>query len=122
VDAFLDEEFCERLKLYTYGFDPRSGQYVVTDRDWKKVKQRLLFSLTNLGQPIVQVTDANHANRGELYLQHRFEGVPLDVDKAKDTLANLHRLWRRPVHLETADEEHARLLSFDGADHRWVRL
>jgi stage V sporulation protein R len=122
VDAFLDEEFCERLKLYTYGFDPRSGQYVVTDRDWKKVKQRLLFSLTNLGQPIVQVTDANHANRGELYLQHRFEGVPLDVDKAKDTLANLHRLWRRPVHLETADEEHARLLSFDGTDHRWVRL
>jgi stage V sporulation protein R len=122
VDAFLDEEFCERLKLYTYGFDPRSGQYVVTDRDWRKVKQRLLFSLTNLGQPIVQVTDANHANRGELYLQHRYEGVPLDVDKAKDTLQNLHRLWRRPVHLETADEDQARLLSFDGTDHKWVRL
>jgi stage V sporulation protein R len=122
VDAFLDEEFCERLKLYTYGFDPRSGQYVVTDRDWRKVKQRLLFSLTNLGQPIVQVADANHANRGELYLQHRYEGVPLDVDKAKDTLVNLHRVWRRPVHLETADEEQGRLLSYDGTDHKWVRL
>jgi stage V sporulation protein R len=48
--------------------------------------------------------------------------VPLDVEKAKDTLRNLHRLWRRPVHLETADDEHARLLSFDGTEHRWVRL
>ena len=122
VDAFLDEEFCERLKLYTYGFDPRSGQYVVTDRDWRKVKQRLLFALTNLGQPIVEVTDANHGNRGELYLQHRYEGVPLDVDKAKDTLVNLHRVWRRPVHLETADEEQGRLLSYDGTEHRWVRV
>ena len=48
--------------------------------------------------------------------------MPLDVDKARDTLANLHRLWRRPVHLETADEERGRLLSFDGAEHKWVRL
>jgi stage V sporulation protein R len=123
IDAFLNEEFCERLKLYTYGYDSRSGQYVVVDRDWRKVKQRLLFSLTNMGQPIVQVVDANYANRGELYLRHRFEGVPLDIEKARDTLRNLHRLWRRPVHLETAEEdERGRLLSYDGAEHKSVRL
>jgi len=123
IDAFLNEEFCERLKLYTYGYDSRSGQYVVVDRDWRKVKQRLLFSLTNMGQPIVQVVDANYANRGELYLKHRFEGVPLDIEKARDTLRNLHRLWRRPVHLETAEEdERGRLLSYDGAEHKSVRL
>ena len=123
VDAFLNEDFCERLKLYTYGYDSRSGQYVLLDRDWRKVKQRLLFSLTNLGQPIVQVVDANYANRGELYLIHRFEGVPLDVEKARDTLRNLHRLWRRPVHLETAEEDdRGRLLSYDGSEHKSSRL
>ena len=89
---------------------------------WRKVKERFLFSLTNLGQPIVHVQDANYGNRGELYLIHKFEGVPLDVDKARDTLKNLQRLWRRPVHLETVEDERGRLLSYDGAEHKNVRL
>jgi stage V sporulation protein R len=122
IDAFLDEEFCHRLQLYNYGYDSRSGRYVVVDRDWRKVKRRLLFSLTNLGHPIVQVVDANHANRGELYLKHVFEGLPLDLEKARDTLKNLHRLWRRPVHLETMEDERSRLLSFDGSEHKSTRL
>jgi stage V sporulation protein R len=122
IDAFMDQEFCERLQLYVYGYDTRSGRYVVVDRDWRKVKERFLFSLTNLGQPIVHVQDANYGNRGELYLGHKFEGVPLDMDKARDTLKNLHRLWRRPVHLETVEDERGRLLSYDGAEHKNVRL
>ncbi len=122
IDAFLNEEFCERLKLYVYGFDSRSGQHVIVSRDWRKVKEKLLFSLTNLGQPLIAVQDANYANRGELYLKHRFEGVPLDVEKAKDTLKNMHRLWRRPVHLETVEDGRDRLLSYDGTEHKATRL
>lgn len=122
IDAFMDEDFCERLKLYVYGYDSRTGRHVIVDRDWRKVKQRLLNSLTNLGQPIVHVTDANYANRGELYLAHRFEGIPLDAEKARDTLRNLYRLWRRPVHLETLVEDRGRLLSYDGQEHKTTRL
>jgi stage V sporulation protein R len=122
IDAFMTEEFCERLQLYVYGWDSRQGKHVIVSKDWRKVKERLLFSLTNLGQPIVHVVDANHGNRGELYLQHRFEGVPLDVEKAKDTLKNLHALWRRPVHLETTDDDRPRLLSFDGQESKSARL
>ena len=121
VDAFLDEEFCERLKLYVYGYDSRAGRPVIVSKDWRKVKERLLFSLTNLGQPIVHVVEANYQNRGELFLRHRFEGVPLDFEKAKDTLKNLHRLWRRPVHLETVEDGRERLLSFDGSEHKSTR-
>jgi stage V sporulation protein R len=122
IDAFMTEEFCERLKLYVYGHDTRTGRPVIVSKDWRKVKERLLFSLTNLGQPIVHVVDANYGNRGELYLQHRYEGVPLDIDKARDTLKNLHRLWRRPVHVETMDDERGRLLSYDGSEHKTTRL
>ena len=122
IDAFMTEEFCERLKLYVYGHDTRTGRPVIVSKDWRKVKERLLFSLTNLGQPIVHVVDANYGNRGELYLQHRYEGVPLDVEKARDTLKNLHRIWRRPVHIETMDDERGRLLSYDGAEHKTTRL
>ena len=123
IDAFADEDFCQRLKLYTYGYDSRAGRYVILDRDWRKVKERLLASLTNLGQPIIHVVDANHANRGELYLKHRFEGVPLELERSWDTLRNLHRLWRRPVHIETAEDDRGgRLLSFDGTETRSTRL
>ena len=122
IDAFMTEEFCERLKLYVYGHDTRTGRPVIASRDWRKVKERLLFSLTNLGQPIVHVVDANYSNRGELYLKHRYEGVPLDIDKARDTLKNLHRIWRRPVHIETMDDERGRLLSYDGSEHKTTRL
>jgi stage V sporulation protein R len=122
IDAFMTEEFCERLKLFVYAYDPRSGKHVVVDRDWRKVKRRLLFSLTNLGQPIVDVVDANHANRGELYLRHAYEGVPLDAARARDTLKNLHRVWRRPVHIETMDDDRPRVLSYDGTEHKSVRM
>jgi stage V sporulation protein R len=122
IDAFMTEEFCERLKLYVYGHDTRTGRPVIVSKDWRKVKERLLFSLTNLGQPIVHVIDANYGNRGELYLQHRYEGVPLDLEKARDTLKNLHRIWRRPVHIETMDDERGRLLSYDGSEHKTTRL
>src|SRR5438094_1468595 len=122
IDAFMTEEFCERLKLYVYGHDTRTGRPVIVSKDWRKVKERLLFSLTNLGQPIVHVVDANYGNRGELYLKHRYESVPLDLDKARDTLKNLHRIWRRPVHIETMDDERGRLLSYDGAEHKTTRL
>jgi stage V sporulation protein R len=122
IDAFMTEEFCERLQLYVYGWDSRAGKHVIVSKDWRKVKERLLFSLTNLGQPIVHVVDANHGNRGELYLKHRFEGVPLDAEKAKDTLKNLHALWRRPVHLETTEDDRPRLLSFDGQESKSARL
>jgi stage V sporulation protein R len=122
IDTFLTEDVCDRLKLYVYGFDARSGHYVVVDRDWRKVKAQLLFSLTNLGHPAISVVDANHANRGELYLKHRYEGVGLDMEKAGDTLRNLHRIWRRPVHLETVEDDRGRLLSYDGSEHKSTRL
>jgi stage V sporulation protein R len=122
IDAFMDEEFCERLKLFVYGYDARAGRHVIVDRDWRKVKERLLFQLTNMGQPIIHVVESNYSNRGELYLKHRFEGIPLDQDKARDTLKNLQRLWHRPVHIETIADERAVLLSFDGGDHKstWI--
>jgi stage V sporulation protein R len=122
IDDFMTEEFCERLRLFVYRYDARSDRTLVADRDWRKVKQQLLLALTNMGQPIVAVVDANHANRGELYLKHRFEGIGLDLEKARDTLQNLHRLWRRPVHIETMEDERGRLLSYDGVEQKSSRM
>jgi len=67
--------------------------YQISDRDFQKVKQRLLLQLTNLGQPLIEIVDANHRNRGELLLRHHFDGIELKHDYARHTLKNLQSLW-----------------------------
>jgi stage V sporulation protein R len=42
----------------------------------------------------------------------------LQLDYAKDTLFNVERMWRRPVHLETVLEDARTVLSFDGSEHQ----
>lgn len=116
IDSFFNEEFCEQQKLFTYAFNRRTGQYEIVDRDWRKVKQQLLFGLTNFGQPIIRIEDANFENRGELLLSHQHEGIDLEYDKASDTLRNIHVIWRRPVHIYTKYSSQPKLLSFDGKE------
>jgi len=118
IDDFLTEEFCREQKLFTFAHNERTGNYEVADRGFQAIKEKLLFQLTNMGQPYISVEDANYENRGELYLMHRFDGVPLRVDYAKATLENLCKLWTRPTHLQTMDGENTVIYSFDGSAHR----
>jgi stage V sporulation protein R len=121
IDEFLTLDFCREHRMFAFGYNPASGYYEIESREFDRIKQRLLFSLTNHGRPIIAVRDGNYRNRGELYLQHRYSGVELKLSHAADTLANLYRLWRRPVHLQTVLEGHVTVLSFDGAEHRLVK-
>ena len=118
VDEFLTEEFCREQKLFTYSLNERNGRYEIADRDFRAVKEKLLFQLTNLGHPYLTVVDANFDNRGELYLKHRFDGVELRTDYAKATMEALHKVWTRPVHVQTTVGEAAVVLTYDGSSHR----
>ena len=122
IDEFITPDFVEQQKLFTYAWNKQTGQYEITDRDFRKVKEKLLMRLTNLGQPFIYVLDGNHANRGELYLYHRHGGVDLDVEHGRETLVNIQALWRRPVLLETVISDRPRLLMFDGKEHKEVGL
>jgi stage V sporulation protein R len=117
IDTYLTPDFCRRYKMFSYRHNDQTEMYEIESREFKKIKERLLFNLTNFGQPIIRVKDANHRNRGELYLQHEYFGVDLRLDHAQDTLRHLHRLWTRPIHLETCVDGRPTLLSFDGTDH-----
>jgi stage V sporulation protein R len=117
IDTFLTIDFCRRNRLFSFRHNDQSELYEIESREFKKIKERLLFNLTNFGQPIIRVKDANYRNRGELYLQHEYFGVDLRIDHAQDTLRHLHRLWSRPAHLETSVDGRPTLLSFDGTDH-----
>ena len=122
VDEFLTLEFCAEQKLFNFGFSDKHARWEVQTREFRQVKDRLLRMLTNFGQPEIAVVDANHDNRGELFLAHRHDGVDLKLDWARDTLASLQSLWRRPVNLETKVEGRPTVLRFDGQAHAERKL
>lgn len=115
IDAFLDEDFCHEHKMFIYDYDRRSNKYLISSRSFKDVKQQLLKQLTNFGQPVISVVDSNYKNRGELLLMHDHDGMDLKMDFSQECLKNLHRIWKRPVHIETQVEDTKKRITFDGS-------
>ena len=116
IDEYLTEEFVERWKLYTYAFNRRTNQYEIAERDFKKVKEKLLFQLTNMGQPFIYVSDGNFQNKGELLLTHRHQGLDLDVRWSRETLRGISEIWKRPVNIETEVDGQKKLLSYHNGE------
>ena len=119
IDTFMDADFANRARLFVYEASEEDGttQYTITSRDFQQVKDTLIRQLTNGGRPIILVEDANLHNRGELLLRHQYDDVELDQAYAEATLANLQRIWSRPVHVVTMRGGKEVLLSFDGQQH-----
>lgn len=117
IDTFLTPEFCARHKMFSFAYNEATENYEIASREFQKIKLQLLNSLTNHGRPFIYVVDANYRNRGELYLLHQFQGIELKMDYAQDSLRNLHKLWARPVHLETMIDDKPSIISFDGSSH-----
>ncbi len=101
IDTFLTHDFCKEYKLFTYNYNDSNNTYEITSRDFQKIKQQLLFSLTNCGSPILSVVEGNYKNRAELYILHQHEGVDLKLEWLTAVLKNLEELWCRPVWIET---------------------
>ncbi len=122
IDEFLTPEFVFDQKLFSFRYNRDTDLYEIASREFEEIKQKLLYRLTNFGQPFIYVEDGNYSNRGELYLRHRHEGVDLRVDYARDVLRNIFAIWTRPVHLETVVDDKKRLLTFDGRDYSERRI
>jgi stage V sporulation protein R len=116
--SYLTKELVEDLDLYIYKLE--GDEWKVVEKDWEKIRDMLVSSMTNFGNPVILVENADfHGNR-ELYLNHSFEGVELDIEYAEKTLRYIQQLWGRTVHLETVVDNNKVLLSFDG-EKNWIR-
>jgi stage V sporulation protein R len=114
IDEFMTPEFIEKHRFYQYGRDPHTGQLRIVSRDPKRIKQTMLYQLTNMGQPFIYVVDGNYCNRGELYLAHKHNGLDIEIKSAVEVLKNIHRIWQRPVHLQARIDDDMILFSFAG--------
>ena len=117
IDEFLTPEFCRDHKLFSFSWSNRNERYEIVSREFKQIKDKLLFQLTNAGNPFIYVEDGNFENRGELLLRHEHQGVDLRADYAKETLRALVRVWKRPVSVATMSEGKPSVIRFDGREH-----
>ena len=120
IDEFFTQEFCERMQIFTYKYNPRTGRNEIASRDFQAIKQKLLNQLTNFGSPMIEVISSNDNNRGELLLRHIYMGVGLDLSYATETMRNIYYLWKRPINLLTIDENHEVKYHFDGKELKQV--
>ena len=118
IDAFLTEEFITDQKYFAYEHNPQTGKMEVSGTDLESVKKKLLLQITNSGKPKVVAADKNYNNSGHLLLKHQYNGVPMNLTKAKKVLKKIFELWGRPVHLKTIKKEdnieEGVLISYDG--------
>jgi stage V sporulation protein R len=116
IDEFLTQEFIDRHKMYHFRKDPQTGEIRIVSRDLSRIKQTLLYQITNMGQPFIYVVDGNYLNRGELYLAHQWSGLEVEAAKAVQVLRHLRTLWGRPVHLQMRFNDEMWLISMPDPD------
>ena len=122
LDEFLTPEFCRDHKLFSFDWSNRNERFEIVTREFKAVKEKLLFQMTNGGNPFIYVEDANFENRGELLLRHDHQGMDLRADYAKEVMKSLVRVWKRPVNVTTIAEAKQVLIRFDGKEHSTKNL
>lgn len=114
VRNHLTKELVEDLDLY---FAEREGdEFVVTEKDWEGVRDRLVDQLVDFGIPSITAEDADYNGNRELFLKHQWTGQPLDPNWARKTLEGVQQLWGRTVWLETRRDDKAVTLRYSAAD------
>jgi len=109
---YLTEDLIRDLDLYM--FKKEGDEWVVSEKQWERVRDGIVASMTNFGYPYLVVDDGDYRGNRELYIKHMFEGQELDVSYAERTLQHVQMLWGRPVHLETIYEGKRILMTYDG--------
>jgi stage V sporulation protein R len=117
---YLTKEAVEELDLYLYEF--QGGEWKIVEKDWEKVRDGIVQSMTTYGIPYIEVEDGDYKGNRELYLKHHFEGDALDLAYAERTLKHIHTIWNRTVHLETAIDSAPTVLTYDGERHSRATL
>jgi len=104
IRNFLDEELAQAAGLFVY--ETRPGDEIrVATKDINAIREAILAPKFNYGSPRVAATELKHDGSLTLAHDHGSDGRGLDVTRAKRVLDYVHRVWRRPVKLVTANDK-----------------
>jgi stage V sporulation protein R len=102
VRNYLSEELAQELRLFQYKAS-KDGAIEVIDRDINALRDAILAPKYNFGAPAVSAAHVDVDGSLHLVHDHSSDGRGLDVARAEKVLEYVHRVWRRPVKLDTID-------------------
>lgn len=102
IRNYLTPELAEELKLFRFKAS-QDGAIEVVDRDINALRDAILAPKYNFGAPAIVVKHVETDGTLHLVHEHETDGRGLDFKKAEKVLDYLHRVWRRPVKLDTVD-------------------
>ena len=101
----LTEKLADELDLFTYAWQGSPGRSLATirDKDVDEVREAIIGTKFNYGAPRVEAVELSQD--GSLTLRHdaATDGRGLDIMRGQKVLEYLHRIWQRPLRLETLD-------------------
>ncbi|MEH7351843.1 SpoVR family protein [Gottfriedia acidiceleris] len=112
IRNYLSKEFVINNDLYL--FNKQGKEYKINDKSWVNVRDQLVNMRTNGGYPYITVNDGDYQKNGELYLNHSFEEIELDLKYLEKVLPYIYQLWGRTTHIETRMDGKVVLFSYDG--------
>ncbi len=104
IRNYLDRDLAEELGLFVYEAQ-RDGEIRVKGRDLVEVRESILAPKFNYGAPRIAVSELRHDGSLTLVHDHRSDGRGLDLARARQVIDYVHRVWRRPVRLQTVNDE-----------------
>ncbi len=107
----LSQELADELKLFRFEQSADGGVRVL-EHDIHALRETILAPKYNFGAPAVLAKHVGHDGSLELHHENETDGRGLDVDRAERVLDYIHKVWRRPIAIETVDAEgRARVLT-----------
>jgi stage V sporulation protein R len=108
---YLNQDIVDTCNLYLY--EKRGDRWVITERDYKVIRDKLVSQRIHGGFPVLNITSED-SGRGKLILTHAYEGVELDAKYIERTLPHVYRLWGTDVVLRTQMNTQDTEFRYDG--------
>jgi len=102
IRNYLTEELAHELQLFCYEAD-RDGSIEAIASDMNELRDTILAPKYNFGAPGIAVRHVRTDGTLELEHESDADGRGLDLKRAERVIEYIHRLWRRPVQLDTVD-------------------
>jgi stage V sporulation protein R len=102
IRNWLDTDLADKLDLFVYDAK-RNGEIKVGESDIYRLHEALLGPKFNFGSPRVGIAELRRDGTIELRHEYETDGRGLDLERAHHVLNYIHRIWRRPVVLQTVD-------------------
>ncbi len=107
IKAYLNEELCRELNLFTYSFHNKEGYNKIDDisdeYEWQTVRDSLIKNVGINSVPVVLVKELQ--KDGTLILEHEHDGRDLELSEANKVFEQINELWHGDIKFTTIIED-----------------